>query len=459
MRTTASAYPRSRHIRGNNFIHQALSARKGFLAYLPLILALGALLTVAMTEAYFGNLDVVEYQCYARAFWYGAEPAQSVSASACQFIPQISQYHTLPREYPPLALIVFSLPLLVPVVGYPLMFALVMAATTALIYWLLLKHGVSGAANVFAVCLVAGCMGTGLSRFDMVPAGLCLLCIILAEHKHWGLAYAVLAAGILIKIYPIVIFPILFLAEQRQQAGSFFPYQSIRLKTAGSDLLQTFRNIRSWRWKNALMFSGLVLGVTIFFGALSSNGVFNWISYLFQRPFEVGSTGSSLLWLTSLAGVAVTWKTTYGSMNTFSPIESTVAIVFGFMFWMGYIIIIIRQSQGKLKLVEACIAALLVMIANSKVFSPQYLLWLIPLLAYRATNNRRLWLIWGGIFILTSLIYPVYYGFLSIINDPARVPGFLPVILLRDGLFILLTLAYLFDFLKLREPHPRLIPK
>jgi hypothetical protein len=459
VRTSASAYPRSSRTHGKNFIQQALSARKGFLAYLPLILALGALLTVAMTEAYFGNLDVVEYQCYAKAFWFGAKPTQSVSAPACQFIPQISQYHTLPSEYPPLALIVFSLPLLVPGVGYPLMFALFMAATTALIYWLLLKYGVSGAANVFAVCLVAGCMGTGLSRFDMVPAGLCLLCIILAEHKRWGLAYAVLAVGVLIKIYPIVILPILFLAEQHQQAGSFFPYQSIRLKTAGSVLLQTFRNIRRWRWKNALMFSGLVLGVTIFFGALSSKGVFSWISYLFRRPFEVGSTGSSLLWLTSLAGVTVTWKTTYGSMNTFSPIEGTVAFIFGFLFWMGYIIILLRQSQGKLKLVEACIAALLVMIATSKVFSPQYLLWLIPLLAYRANGNRRLWLIWGAIFVLTSLIYPVYYGFLSIINDPARVPGFLPVILLRDGLLVLLTAAYLFNFLKLREPLPHSVSK
>jgi hypothetical protein len=459
VRTSASAYPRSSRTHGKNFIQQALSARKGFLAYLPLILALGALLTVAMTEAYFGNLDVVEYQCYAKAFWFGAKPTQSVSAPICQFIPQISQYHTLPSEYPPLALIVFSLPLLVPGVGYPLMFALFMAATTALIYWLLLKYGVSGAANVFAVCLVAGCMGTGLSRFDMVPAGLCLLCIILAEHKRWGLAYAVLAVGVLIKIYPIVILPILFLAEQHQQAGTFFPYQSIRLKTAGSVLLQTLRNIRSWRWKNALMFSGLVLGVTIFFGALSSKGVFSWISYLFRRPFEVGSTGSSLLWLTSLAGVTVTWKTTYGSMNTFSPIEGTVAFIFGFLFWMGYIIILLRQSQGKLKLVEACIAALLVMIATSKVFSPQYLLWLIPLLAYRANGNRRLWLIWGAIFVLTSLIYPVYYGFLSIINDPARVPGFLPVILLRDGLLVLLTAAYLFNFLKLREPLPHSVSK
>ena len=454
MRTTASAYTRSNHTRGNNFIQQALSARKGFLAYLPLILALGALLTVAMTEAYFGNLDVVEYQCYARAFWFGAKPTQSISASVCQFIPQISQFHTLPREYPPLALIVFSVPLLVPVIGYPLVFALFMAVTTALIYRLLLKYGVGGAANVFAVCLVAGCMGTGLSRFDMVPAGLCLLCIILAEHKRWSLAYAVLAAGVLIKIYPIVIFPILFLAEQNQQAGSFFPYQSIRLKAAGSVLLQTFRNIRSWRWKNALMFSSLVLSMTIFFGALSLKGVFNWISYLFMRPFEVGSTGSSLLWLTSLAGVPITWMTTYGSMNTFSPIEGTVAFVLGFMFWMGYIIIILQQLQGKLKLVEACIAALLVMIATSKVFSPQYLLWLIPLLAYRANGNRRLWMIWGAIFILTSLIYPVYYGFLSIINDPARVPGFLPVILLRNGLFVLLTAAYLFNFMKLREPQP-----
>jgi hypothetical protein len=435
----------------NNFTQQVISARKGFIAYLPLIVAVGALLIAAVVGSFFYNPGVIEYQCYSTAFWFGVKTSQLLPASQCQFIPQISQYHTLPLDYPPLTLIIFSLPLLVPVVHYPLMFALFMAVPVSIIYWLLLRHGQRGAGAVFATCLLAGCLATTLARFDIVPAALTLLCLILAERKHWTLAYGALALGVLTKLYPIVLFPLLFLAEQRDQAGFFVPDLSVTLKTAPTVFLQTIRNMRGWCWKNGLMFIGLVLGVTACFGILLSKGAFSSFSYLYLRPFQVESTGSVLLWLASFLGVPVEWKVTFGSLNTLSPISGEVSQVFVILLCIGYLFIVIQQWKGKMDLVQASLATLLVLVITSKVFSPQYLLWLIPLLAYSATGNRRLWLYWGGISILTTLIYPIYYAVIAILNVPSLVPGFLPVILLRDGLFVLLTVAYLFNFLNLRE--------
>jgi hypothetical protein len=118
---------------------------------------------------------------------------------------------------------------------------------------------------------------------------------------------------------------------------------------------------------------------------------------------------------------------------------------------MGTIFIVIQQWKGKMDLFQACLAALLVLIATSKVFSAQYMLWLIPLLAYRTTGNRRLWISWGGIFLLTTLIYPIYFGIIPLVGDPSKTVGFMPVIVLRDGLFVLMMLAYLFNFRNLRE--------
>ena len=441
----------SRQIPSKNYIQQVLSAREGFLAYLPLILTVSVLLIATMVITFFGNHDVVEYQCYASAFWFGEKTFQLLPVSQCQFIPQISQYHTFPLEYPPLSLIVFSLPLLVPAVNYPLMFAIFMTGTVSIIYWLLLKYGPRGAGVVFAVCLLAGSLATTLTRFDIVPAMLTLLCLILAERKHWNLAYIVLALGVLTKGYPIVLFPLLFLAEQRDQTGFSVPDLSVTLKTARTVFFHTIRNVRSWRWKNMLMFTGLVLGVTACSWALNSKEAFGWLSYMYLRPFEVGSTGSVVFWLASFLGVPVGLKTTFGSLNTLSPIAGVVSQVFVILLCLGYIIIIIQQWKGKMDLFQAFLAALLVLVTTSKVFSPQYLIWLIPLLAYSTTGNRRFCLYWGGISILTTLIYPTYYGIISILIDPSLAPGFLPLILIRDFLFVLLVVAYLFDFLHMRE--------
>jgi hypothetical protein len=301
------------------------------------------------------------------------------------------------------------------------------------------------------VCLLVGCLVTTLTRFDIVPAALTLLCVILAERKHWTLAYGALALGVLTKLYPIVLFPLLFLAEQRDQAGFFIPDLSIKLKTAPIVLFHTIRNMHNWRWKNGLMFIGLVLGVTTCFWALISKGAFSSIFYLYFRPFQVESIGSVLLWLASFLGVPVEWDTTFGSLNTLSSIAGVVSQVLVILFYLGYIFIVIQQWKGKIDLVQASLATMLMLIITSKVFSPQYLLWMIPLLAYSTTGNRRLWLYWGGISILTTLIYPIYYEIIAKINDPSLAPGFLPVILLRDGLFTLLTVAYLFNLLNLRE--------
>ncbi|MGA2505542.1 MAG: glycosyltransferase family 87 protein [Anaerolineales bacterium] len=451
MRTPSRSCGGSRQTPRNYFAHQVISARKGIIAYLPLIMAVGVLLTATMVGAYFVIPDVLNYQCYATAFWFGAQTSQLLPASQCQFIPQISQYHTLPLEYPPLTLFIFSLPLLVPVVNYTLMFALFMAVIVSFIYWLLLKYGPHGAGVIFAACLLVGCLATTLARFDMFPAALTLLCVIWAERKHWTLAYGALALGVLTKLYPIVLFPLLFLAEQRDRVGFFIPDQSIMLKTAPTVFLHSVRSMRSWCWKNGLMFIGLVLGVTACFGVLISKGAFNSLSYLYFRPFQVESIGSVLLWLASLLGVPVERKNSFGSLNTLSPIAGGVSQFLVILLCMGYIFIVIQQWKGKMNFVQAFLAMLLVLVSTSKVFSPEYLLWLIPLLAYSATGNRKLWLYWGGISILTTLIYPIYYGVIANLNGSFLDSGFLPVILLRDGLFVLLTIGYLFNFLNLRE--------
>ena len=433
------------------FIERVLSARKGFIAYLPFFIASFVLIIAALVEAFFINIDVLYYQCYATVFWFGAKTSQLLQASQCRSILPFSQFHTLPLEYPPLTLAIFSPPLLAPERAYPVVFALGMALTAFCIYWLLLRYGPRGAGAVFATCLVVGCLGTAFSRFDLVPGALTLLCLVLAERKRWNLAYLALALGVLTKLFPIVLFPLLFMAEQRDQAGFFFPDQPFTLKKIPTIFRQTLHNIHHWHWKNALEFFGVLVGVTAFFWTLNSNGAFGSFSYLYLRPFEVESIGSVVLWLASYFGAPIQFMTAFGSLDIASPLAGVLSQGFFILLGLGYIYIIIQQWEGKMDLVQASVAALLVLIAANKVFSPQYLLWLIPLLAYSAAGNRRLLLHWGGISVLTTLIYPIYFGIFSSVVDPSKVPGFMPAILLRNGLFVLLTVAYFLNILNLRE--------
>ena len=434
-----------------NVIKRVITSRKGFIVYLPFILVSSLLLTAALVEALFINIDVLHYQCYATVFWFGAKTSQLLQAPQCRFILPFSQYHTLPLEYPPLTLAIFSPPLLAPERAYPVMFALLMGLTAFFIYWLLLRYGPRGAGMVFSACLVVGCLATAFSRFDLVPAALTLLCLILAEHKRWSLAYLALALGVLTKLFPIVLFPVLFLAEQRDQPGFFIPDVPVTLKKVPAVLLQTLHSVRKWRWKNGLEFFGVIAGVTAFFWTLNSNGAFGSFSYLYLRPFEVESIGSVLLWLASYFGAPVQLIVSFGSLNITSSLAGVLSQGFFILLALGIIYILIQQWEGKMDLVQAALAALLVMIGASKVFSPQYLLWLIPLVAYSAAGNRRFLLYWFGISILTTLIFPVFFGVISIDGDPSRVPWFMPAILLRNGLFVLLTVAYLLNLLGLRQ--------
>jgi hypothetical protein len=440
----------SRQGSGNVFLSKVIYARKGFRAYLPLIIAAVLLLVAALVEALIVNEDVLDYQCYAAAFWYGTRSTQILPLAQCQFLLKFAPFHTFPLEYPPLTLAIFSLPLIGPVSSYPLLFGFCMALTAAFIFWLLLRYGLRGSGFIFIACLLVGCLGTAFARFDLVPAALTLLSILLAQRKHWTLSYVALALGTLIKLFPVVLFPLLFLAEQRDQPGFYVPDLPITLKNAPEVFRRTFHNMRRWHWKNAAVFAIVVLGVMAFFAVLHFNSAFSSFSYLYLRPVEIESTGSVLIWLASSVGAPLGWVTSFGSLNTVSPLAAVVSQGLFILLVVGFIYIVIQQWTGKIDLVRASLSALLVLLATSKVFSPQYLLWLIPLLAYGESGNRRLLLYWGGISVLTSLIYPVYFGMVSLADNPALVPGFLPAIFLRDAAFVLLTLAYLLDWLHLR---------
>lgn len=437
----------------------SLLAQHGIMAYMPIIFVAIVMFGGASWQIFWPSTDAARYQCYALTFWLGSGATNLVPYSQCLFLhastlPQ-APFHTLPLEYPPLTLVLFSLSLLAPIPYYQLIFALWMALTSVLIYWLLLRYAPRGAALAFAFYALVGAWATAEGRFDLVPATLTLLCIIAAERKHWTLAYIALSFGVLLKIYPLLLFPALFLAEQRHARRLYTPSESMTLTQAPAALWRSVLGARNWQWKNTLIFFGLLLGLTGAFALLDfQRAVVSQLSYFAQRPVQIEATGSAFLWLAAQFGSSTHVVFTYGSLNIISPFDNVISLVFEVAFVLGYLYTIWLQWRGKLDIVQASIGLLLVFIAAGKVFSPQYLLWLMPLLAYSGAFDGFWLFTWGTMSLLTTLIYPYLYTRTNNVLLVQNVPGFIQIVTVRDAIFVLITLAYLFNWFHARRRKP-----
>ena len=157
------------------------------------------------------------------------------------------------------------------------------------------------------------------------------------------------------------------------------------------------------------------------------------------------------MWLGTQFGFPAHIVFTYGSINIESVLGNSVSLLFEILFVLGYIYIIWKQWKGKLDVLQASIAILLVFISTGKVFSPQYLIWLIPLIAYSSALNRAWILFWGAISLLTTVIYPYLYTRTLDTFAIPLIPGFIQAVTLRNAIFALLTLAYLFNWFQIRR--------
>ena len=190
--------------------------------------------------------------------------------------------------------------------------------------------------------------------------------------------------------------------------------------------------------------------------------VLSQFSYFAHRPIQIEASGSSILWAATQFGFPAHVEFTFGSLNVISALGDSVALLFEVAFVLGYAFVIWQQWRGKLDVVQSFIALLLVFVATGKVFSPQYLIWLMPLFAYTSALDGLWLLCWGSISLLTTIIYPYLYTRTTNVLLVQYVAGFIQAVAIRDALFVLLTLTYLFNWFHIRRRKalpPRLTGK
>jgi hypothetical protein len=427
-----------------------------YLADILLVLAMSSLLFYGyLSTGRFSNphTDIARYQCYAEAFWRGTPELHKFPPTQCLFIkvgtsPTIVQkmklhgwlanvinnieslqsplkpMHFLPLEYPLLTIIPFSLGLLGHAPLYRVVFPLWMALAAAIIYFILVRYRSREAAIAFAFYLVVGSWSTAEGRFDLIPAGFTLIALILAKRERWKWAFAALALATLFKFYALVLLVPFLIAQQRQYHGSkWYAWQ---------------------RWQPLGVFALLCAVVTGISFMLSIEGTLAPLSYFEVRPVQVESGAASLLWLASFLKHPVHFVVSFGAVNITSSLSHRVDILGMLGMVTGLLCTFWLQWRGKLGLFSATLLTLLIMIITGKVFSPQYLIWVTPLIAYIGGCNWK-WLVsWGTIGLLTTLIYPYMYKAVHDIVMAPQQPAFEPVLLVRNlmVLGVILVLLY-----------------
>jgi hypothetical protein len=378
-------------------------------------------LVVFAVHGPYGAGDIKLYHRYAMAFWTGAHA-----------------FHRLPLEYPPPALLAFSLTLLPPAGDFATVFALWMAAAFLAGYFAFRRFSSRHNAAVYAVYLLVGATGGLLGRFDLLPSLLTVGALWACRRRRYPLAYLLLALGGMLKLYPLALLPLVMIEHRRHLLRSGLDWWRAPALGAGSAV--------------ALVGAG--------FGAaflLAGGGAFATFTYAAGRPLQVESLGATLLWFGSFLGFPAVTEHGWSSYNLVGPLDlglialTTAAGIAG----LGWVYLL--AWRGRLSLARAFLAVVCVMLLGSKVFSPQYLIWALPLVV-EAEGTSVLWL---AICACTTLIFPVIYVNDHIFGTPGPLPysgTFLGAIAVRNLLLLGATARLLLPWpLRLPDRSPAVL--
>jgi hypothetical protein len=363
--------------------------------------------------------DIFAYECYAQGFWHGTHAvAVSPHTIFCAdprwkfWVAPPAAFHTMPREYPAPSLLLFSLPLLAPFAPYNVVYMWMLAALViGVVAWLATRRLLSAAA--FALYTLTAGWATAVARFDLVPGVLVLVALVCAERRRYTPAYLALAAATLLKIFPVVLAPALAAYEWR--VSGTVPRRSLAI------------------------FALALLGGFLPGALLDSSAFVSPLTYNTQRPLHVESVAGSLLWLLGRATGGVRVVLSYHSLNVVGVLGAPLAVLATALLIAGLLLTYRRALLGRDDVGRSFVLVLLVTLCGGKLLSPQYLLWLLPVVAYTEGLRAR----WLLISLLTLAIYPNAYTLdRSLVHLPDHAL-FMLAILARNAALLGIAAVYL----------------
>ena len=250
-----------------------------------------------------------------------------------------------------------------------------------------------------------------LSRFDLWVAALTVGALAALLWERRTTSAVLLAAAIATKLFPVVLAPIGL----------------------------------AWIWRRhgrraALTWAAIVVGVcaAVFlpFVVVAPSGIAHSFTVQLDRPLQIESIGAALLIVVHLVFGTTLHIFTTKSQNlsgsgvrAVEVVTSVVQAAVLVTIWLVYA----RGRQTRERLVAFAAAAVVAFVAFGKVLSPQYLVWLIPLVPL--VRDRTAQVLLFVALILTQVEFPDRYWQYATDMRPSLVA----VVLVRDITLVLLT--------------------
>ncbi len=269
-----------------------------------------------------------------------------------------------------------------------------------------------------------------LSRFDLWPAAIVAAALAALVSGRVRTGHVLLGLGVTAKIYPAVFVP-LGVAYVWKRAGRREALTCLALAL------------------------GVVAAVFLPFVVLSPGGVWHSISIQLSRPLQVESLGAAfLLAAHHVFGFGLAGETSHGSQNVagtaagvLAVVTSIVQVVMLLWIWLSFA----RGAGTREALVRSSAAALCAFIALGKVLSPQFLIWLIPIVPL-VRGRRGLWAsaLLAAALVLTQVWFPFRYFRLALHFEA----GVSWVLLARDLVLVALTVLLAFTLRRRAATRP-----
>lgn len=278
-------------------------------------------------------------------------------------------YRDLRFEYPPGALAAIALPAFVSEGerGYGRAFAagMVLCGVAAILLAAFALRALGAGPGRTAAALALPALSPVLlgplllTRFDLLPAALAVGALAAALAGRDRLGGGGLGAGIAVKLWPGLLLPF-FVLRWRSRGGG--------RATAGA----------------IAVCAGTVAAIFLLPVLVAPGGVGESLWRQLSRPLQIESLGAAVLVaLHHAVGLPLGWSSSHGSQNLTGAVAVTAATVTTVAELVVLAWLWVRFSRGPRdddeRLVRYAAATVVAVVALGKVLSPQFLVWLLPL--------------------------------------------------------------------------------